>query len=126
MRILFAVLLCGLSSCLSACQFSGGTALPELPGLEVKTPSGWYITTNANTKGTLKVRDGEKEIDVKLTQDVSGVVDSQANLAQGLEGLAKIENARQKVWMDGITAMFGMMMSKVPDAPLPEVIGPVP
>lgn len=119
------VALLAIGSCLQGCQFSGSTALPPLPGLIVETPSGWRIKTNANTKGTLKLRDGEKEIDVKLTQDVSGVVESQAELAKGLEGLAKIETERQKAMWNAMGIIFDKLIERA--LPMPEPLpGPVP
>jgi hypothetical protein len=114
-----------VSFSLTGCAFSGSTALPPLPGLDVTTPSGYRIKADSNLKGSLVFKDGAgKEIEVKLKQDVEGVVNSQANLAQGLVPLAQAETERQKLWMKGIVDMFGMVMAKVPDAPLPEVVGP--
>lgn len=127
MRILFAVLLC-VQGCLNTgCAFSGSTALPPLPGLQVTTPSGYEIMADSNLKGSLEFQDGDgKIIKVKLSQDVEGVVGAQATLAQGLVPLAQAETERQKLWMKGIVDMFGMVMAKVPDAPLPEpIVGPV-
>jgi hypothetical protein len=111
-----ALLLCGGCLCvvfMAGCQFSGGTALPPLPGLIVETPSGYKIQADSNVKGTLEFEDGDKKIKVKLSQDVSGVVDSQAGLAQGLEGLAKIESQRQEIWTKAFTAMLGMVLERL-------------
>lgn len=98
--------LCLLCLCLASCQFAGGTALPPLPGLVVETPSGWKIKTNANTKGSLTVKDGDREITAKLTQDVASVVESQATLAQGLEGLAKEHTKVHQITVSGIIDAF--------------------
>lgn len=110
----------------TGCQFSGGTALPPLPGLIVETPSGYKIQADSNVKGFLEFEDGDKKIKVKLTQDVSGVVDSQAGLAQGLEGLAKIESQRQEIWTKAFTSMLGMVLEKLNPVPAPPEPVPVP
>lgn len=105
---------------LCGCQFSGSTALPPLPGLEVETPSGYMIRADSNLKGSLNFKDGDgKEIVVKLTQDVEGVVNAQATLAQGLEGLAKIESERQKVMWQSLSVIFDKLLEKLTPVPTP-------
>ena len=101
------------------CQFSGSTALPPLPGLIVETPSGYKIKADSNLKGSLVFKDGNgKEIEVKLKQDVEGVVNAQAALAQGLEGLAKIESERQKIAWQAIGAVVNQLIDRLATLPV--------
>lgn len=123
-----AFALCGGCLCLPlcvGCQFSGSTALPPLPGLQVTTPSGYEILADSNLKGSLEFQDGDgKIIKVKLTQDVEGVVNAQASLAQGLEGLAKIETERQKAMWNSLGIMFQTLIDRA--LPIPEPLpGPM-
>lgn len=114
MRIALTVLIPFFCNCLCGCQFSGGTALPPLPGLDVKTPSGYHIKADSNLKGSLVFKDGDgKEITVKLQQDVEGVVTAQGQLAQGLEGLAKVDAQKHKATLEFLAPIRDLLMARL-------------